>query len=86
VAARLRAKRFYLRAMRCDGQNGGQSRLGRRRALRLASKTSNNTSLGMVPKAETTLARFVFFANASAPDDVCAITKAGRSRSSAANR
>ena len=29
-----------------------------------------------MPKAETTLARFVFFANASAPDDVCAITKA----------
>ena len=30
----------------------------------------------MVPKAETTLARFVLFASASAPDDVCAITRA----------
>jgi hypothetical protein len=31
----------------------------------------------MVPKAETTLVRFVFFANASAPDDVCAINQGG---------
>jgi len=42
----------------------------------LASKTSNKTSLGTVPKAETTLARFAFFANASAPDNVCAIARA----------
>jgi len=43
--------------------------------LRFAPKTSNKTSLGTVPKAETTLARFVFFANVSAPDAVCAIAR-----------
>ena len=43
---------------------------------RLDLKTSNKTSLGTVPKAETTRARFVFFVNASAPDDVCAIARA----------
>src|SRR5260370_1409093 len=44
-------------------------------ALRRASKTLNNTSLGTVLKAETTRALGTFLANASAPEEVCAIAR-----------
>src|SRR5438034_2857492 len=50
------------------------TRLGRL-ALRLAANTPNSTSLGTVPKAETTRAFGTFLANASAPEEVCAITR-----------
>ena len=43
-------------------------RLGRRRRRRLAAKTSKKTSLGTVPKADTTSALRTFLASASAPD------------------
>ena len=43
-------------------------------ALRRASKTSNSTSLGTVPKADTTRALGTFFASSSAPEEVWATT------------
>src|SRR6185503_13265997 len=49
-------------------------RLGRRRRRRFVAKTSNSTSLGTVPNADTTLALRTFLARASAPDDVRATT------------
>src|SRR6266705_6304204 len=51
-------------------------RLGRRRVLFLRLKTSNNTSLGAVLNAETTLALLTFLASVSAPDDVWATASA----------
>jgi hypothetical protein len=40
-------------------------------ALRRASYTPKNTSLGTVPNAETNFARGIFFDGSPAPDDVC---------------
>src|SRR6185312_12788825 len=45
-----------------------------RLVLRLDSKTGKRTSLGTVPKADTTCARRAFLASASAPEDVRAMT------------